>query len=289
VIKKHTLLASTTRYYRPSVILGRHGHPMRSDDRSGHDGGTPTPSPTPAPSGDNNGGNSGTNGGESGGGNNGGQSFDLSAFWASPDGGSSASPSGESAGSGQSSSGQQQPNGNQGQQQQQQPTNPVQQLQQDIQALTFNNPMTADVMTQLSEGNVEGFQTGMNQLGQQAVQHAIRLMLPILSEVRNNLRTEIQGSVTQNNQSRDDEAALLKAIPSAANPAVRPMVDSIFQQAMKHSSNDRTKALALTKDMLRLQMQTMGSDVGMPPPTAGDGFGSPSRNINWADELLGRN
>jgi hypothetical protein len=283
-VKKHILLASTTRYYRPSIRLGKHGHPMR--DEQGHGGGTPTPSPTPAPSGDNNGGNSGTNGGDSGGGNNNGQSFDLSAFWASPDGGNGAPPSGESAGSGSSSSGQQPQNGSQ---QQQQPPNPVQQLQQDIQALTFNNPMSQEVMAQLAEGNVEGFQAGMNQLGQQAVQQAIRLMLPILSEVRNNLRTEIQGSVQTNNMSRDNEAALLEAIPSAANPAVRPMVDSIFQQAMKHSNNDRKKALSLTKDMLRLQMQTMGSDVGMPPPTAGDGFGNTNRNINWADELLGRN
>ena len=277
-MRKFQLLHTTVRGYRPSIRLGRHGHPMR--DEQGH--GTPTP--TPQASGDNTAGNSGGTGAESSGTNNGGQEFDLSAFWAGPGEGSSASPrKGESAESGESSSGQQQQSG-QGEQQ----TNPVQQLATDIGGLTFENPMTREAMDQLSEGNIEGFQAGINKLGQQAVQQAIRLMLPILGQVRDGLRSEIQGGIQTNNTSRENEAALSKAFPAYSNPATRPQIEQVFNQAMKHMGNDRTKAIALAKDMLRLQVQTLESDVDLPPRTSGDGFGGPSRNINWADELLGR-
>lgn len=243
-------------------------------DETGDHGGSSSQQQAP----DNSGGNGGTQNNDSPPNNNGGQQFDYSAFWNSPEGGDGASPrAGESADSQSSSSGQ--PQG----QQTQQPAS----LGDQIKALQFGGIFNDEVMGQMAEGNTEGFHKNMTQFGQQVATESLRMMIPLMQQVRDQLREEMKSTVQGNNQTRDNDAALLKAIPSASDPRVRPMVDNIFNQALKHTKGNRDAALSLTKDMFKIQMDVLSPDMGVPPPSAGDNFRS-SQKIDWMEELAGR-
>lgn len=211
---------------------------------------------------------------------NAGTKFDPMAFWNSSDGDKTDSaPSGESTAKDSAPS---------GQQQQQVPANPAETLAASIQSLKFAPVMNDAAIAELAEGKTDAFHAQLESFGKEVTQASIRNMIPIIAQIRDQLREEFKSEMSGTLKSRDNAADLEAAIPSAKNPAVRPIVDSIFNRAMTVTKGDRKAAIDMTKEMLRLQSTTLGEDIGLPARTAGDNESLVPSKTNWLEELAGR-
>lgn len=241
-------------------------------DESGDHGVT-----TPPANANNQGGNPPPASGESGQADNTGPKFDPATFWTGSGDETGKVPAGESAAKPDSSSGTEP-----------QPT-PAQALGTALQQLQLgNNVMTPEVIAELAEGKPEKFHAGMAEFGRQAVAESIKLMIPVMRQLQEELTQSFEAKLNGTLTSRDNAADLLAAIPSAADPSVRPMVDSIFNRAMVVAKGDRKVAIDFTKQMLLIQSERLGTDIGLPPRNPADGGALVPSSTNWLDELAGR-
>lgn len=258
----------------------RMGRFLRAPD--GHPGGGAAPAASPAPTENNGAGNAGDSGGTGGGGeNNAGQGFDYAGFWNEPsaEGGANRDSSGGGNG-GQSN--QQQPGGNGGNQ------SYGERLNAEIGGMRFDEVFTRDVADQIADGNLEGANAGIQALGQQVLRQSVIMNAKLMQTFGNNIMEMMRGEIQAALGNRDNNESLLEAFPSAKDPAIRPMINGVFQQAMKHSGGDRSKAIALTRDMLKFMGNKAAGDFGLETPPGGreDFLGDgPSALV---EELLGR-
>lgn len=252
------------------VRLGLHGRPMKIEGEGGQ---------TQGSGGDNGGGNSGADGSGTGESNNDGQTFDANAFWGNSDDGSSSAPSGESAQSGAE--------GESG-------SSDGQSLQEvltgQLEKMTFGDPVfTAEVAEQINEGNFEGVEARIQSQMRSAVGNSLRMMVSILKPFAEQMTTQMREEMTQTFSSRDDNQTLEQMFPGAKNPAVRPMVQSIYSQALKNTKGDRAEAVKQTKEMLRHAAGVTAGDLDLSVHQRGaDDSGAPAKSTNWLDELTSR-
>lgn len=258
------------------------GRFMRAPDgHEGGEGGSGGEGGNQASGGNNEGGNSGESGGSQGTQNNGGQARDFSKFW---DGsGEEPAPSGESAGG--SSSGQEGGNqgGNQGGDK-----NPGQVFAEQLQNMTFGEVFTPEAIESLAENrDPKALNQGLQALGREATKQAFLMSAQLFQQAMPRLMEQMRSELRSEFGNRDNEADLIKEIPSAANPALKPLVKSIFDRAMTVTKNNRPEAIAMTKDMLKFQTEQMSGDLGInqAPGNSSDNLTS---ETNWVDELLGR-
>lgn len=228
---------------------------------------------------DNQGGNSGTSTNTTESQNNSGQGFDGSTFWSDPAQGSSGSPSGGSAESGESSG------GAQGSEHQQL----GQTLATRIGSLSFNPAFTADIATQIGEGNLDGINESLTQMHRQSIQESLTMSAQIMQMYGQHLMTQVEQMIQQSFGNRDDQSALESEFPTAAaNPAIRPMIAQVFSQSMKHTGGNRAKAISMTRDMLALMSQSVGTELGISQPPGSLGDMTQGAN-DLVAELIGRN
>lgn len=252
----------------------RNQFPRRDETQGGGNSGA---SATQGADSNNTSGNSGAPGGSGeSSANNGGQGFDPVSFW--------EEPAREPGSAGESQTQQQ----SQGQQPQQQP-NLGAQLMQEIRAITPGNVFNQDIADQLADGNYDGLNQSLAQMQQTAIQQSVVMASRVMQQFGQGLIQMVRDEIAQSHGNRDNDAALTDAFPSARDPKVRPMIQNVFNQALKHSGGDRTKAIAMTRDMLKIVGQTAASDFGVttPPNNAADYVTDGASSL--VDELLGRN
>lgn len=229
--------------------------------------------------GDNQGGNSGSGGNDSGQQNNSGNDFKPEAFWNEPKPATPGSPSGGSADSGGAGQGQQ-PDG----------ASAGKDFAARVDALPFADVFTPDIVQQMSEGDLKGAnQAIQTQLRDAARQSMVLSAQLIQQHVVPALQAQMKTMIQEALGTRDNSDTLLKEFPSAKDPAIRPMVQSVFDQAMRTAGGNREAAVKLTKDMLKYMGQTAASDmdINLPPANPADTFTSPNSS-RLVDELLGR-
>lgn len=237
-------------------------------------------------------GGGGNNGGGNAGGaatgnqgeNNSGQSFNPDTFWNPPAAGDSGTPSGGSAGSGTQAAGTQgnQTPGDQGQQ-------IGQRFASQLQNLNFNPVFNTDIANQIADGNLDGVNGAIAQLGRDSVRNAVTMSAELMQVYGQHIMTQVQSMIQDALGGRDNDQALMQEFPqAAANPAIRPMITSIFAQSMKHTNNDRQKAIAMTRDMLKFVGQGVGQELGLneAPGNSGDNIGSGA--LSLVEELMAR-
>lgn len=277
---KQTLLSSTMGY-RPSIRLGKHGHPMKAPEgeHGGGESGGQQQQTGGNSGGNNSGGNSGGEGGSGGNQNNSGNGFDAASFWQEPSPEGGQSPNSGSAGGNQSGGGQQQ----------QQPQNEGNAFAERLGNLKFGTDVfNPDAIKAMNEGgDTKPFNESMTQFGRQAVRESVVMAAQLMQRNNTMIEARMKEMMDERFGQRDSEAGLGQEFPSYNKPGMKPMIDGIFAQAMRLSKGDRTGAIAMTKEMLKHTTQTMSSDLGLgtPPGGAGDGLGT---QTNWEEELLGR-
>lgn len=224
------------------------------------------------------------NGGESsGGGNNTGEDDLLASFWGGSDGSSDSSQRSDSQGP----SGQQNGNGNGGNQQQNQQQPPS--FRDRIKGINSNAIMTDQVMAALGEGNAEPFHQAFNGAIQQANEQMFTMTVELMQTFGERLMSAMDERMNQSHTTRDDNSFLEQHFPSAKDPKIRPMVDKVYQQALKNTKNDRQAAIQQTKDMLRLMSTMTAEDTGFSSgQQQGGGFvppGGKQKGGSWLDRL----
>lgn len=247
------------------IRFGRHGGLMKED--------------TPGAGGDNTGGNSGapaSGGSES---NNTGEAFDPATFWTGPNTQPSGAPAGESAPQGNESGG-----SSEG-------TNLQEVLTGHLESMTFGEPIfDATIAEQINNGDFTGIQSRMEASQRAAVRESLGMMVKILRPFAEQLTTQLRGEMSETFTTRDNTQALETMFPGAKNPAVRPMIQSIYDQALKNTGGNREKAVAQTKEMLKHAAGVTASDLDISVHSRGaddSGRGS-NPTINWLDELSAR-
>lgn len=233
----------------------QHGRFMRAPD--GHEGFVPPPPPQ-APTGEsgqqtnNQGGNAGESGNPPPAGDNAGQGTPLEGFW-------NTKP--EEPATGES----------------------VEQQRQESQAIGgelrgmidgFAAPpvFTKEVAEQIAEGNFDAANAAIAKSHQAAIQQGVlasaKLIQAVVSKIQADFETRIQTALGN----KDSSDFLQQKFPQAKDPALAPLVERVWNQALVNSKGNREQAVTLTRGML----QAMGKefapdDIRNPPedPTAG--------------------
>lgn len=217
-------------------------------------------------------------------GNNAGQSFDPASFWdtPSPDGtGSPARGSADSAPAGGGSTGTQ---GN---------ADPGQEIGQrfatQLQSLAFAPVFSNEVAQQIADGNLEGVNGAITQLGRDSVRNAVTMSAQLMQVHGQHILSQVEAMIQDRLGGRDNDAALEQAFPQlATNPAMRPMVTEVFAQAMKHSGGKREAALDLTRTMLKFMGQGVNKELGLTEPAGSSSDNIGSGAMSLVEELLAR-
>jgi hypothetical protein len=197
--------------------------------------------------------------------NNTGDTFDATSFWGTePD----ASESGDGP----------------------DPTVVQENLTQQLANLDFGGELfSADLATQINEGNFEGINARMQEIGtnmvKQSLAMTVSILRPLTEQIMGQVRDEINGTLTN----RDDGEQLTRDFPAAKDPNVRPVVENLYRQALRNTKGNRTEAVAQVKSMMSLVTKSTADDLGLDvAPRGAEDFGrSRSPAINWLDELSG--
>lgn len=205
--------------------------------------------------------------------NNTGQPDPLAGFWADPK--PEAMPAGTPAPSPAPT-------------QDQQNTEFGQQLGTAITGLKFEPVFTDEIAAQINAGDLAGANAAMAAQAQAAVKHSLVLSARVMERYGASILQQVDERIKASLGNRDNEATLVESFPSAADPKARPLIQDVFNQALKHTGGDRVKAVALAKDMLKYVGRAAADDLGYetPPGSREDMMsGGPSALV---DELLGR-
>jgi len=234
--------------------------------------------------GDNPQGNAGGSASQTPAGDNAGQSFDPASFWQSPPSESQQSPSGGSADSGTQGGGTPaaQPAADQG-------TQIGQRFAQQLEQMAFQPVFTQETANQIADGNLDGINSAMVQSHRESVRNAVTMSAQLMQTYGQHLMAQVEARIQEHFGSRDDDASLMKEFPqAAADPGIRPMISSIYKQALGHTKNNREAAIAMTRDMLKYVAKGAGTELGIndAPGNSGDNI-SPGA-LSLVEDLMSR-
>lgn len=249
------------------------GRFMRAPDHPGAAGGGE--GGNGAGDGNNGGGNNGQSGSDSNNQNNDGQPLDLNAFWNGEPGADGKSPSGESddgkPASGSSPTAAATPN-----------------IAEQIQSMSFGEFMTPDVIEKMGEGDMSGFNAGLQGFGQTVMRQTLALSVGIMKQLREQIFAEVEGKIDGRVTGDRQHDALIAAIPSAGKPEMGPTIKNIYARALTNQKGNVEKAIEQTKQVLQLQAEAFGGDLGLnvAPKTVADSY-APPKTTNWLESLAG--
>src|SRR3546814_3741530 len=109
-----------------------------------------------------------------------------------------------------------------------------------------------EIATQINEGNFEGFQERFTNSMRASMRQTMTMSATLMRAYGDRLLEQVRGEMQGMFEGRDDQSQLTKDFPAAADPTVGPMIQSVFNQALKNTEGDRTKAVAQTKKMISL-------------------------------------
>lgn len=145
-----------------------------------------------------------------------------------------------------------------------------------------------EIAQQLIDGDAKGFnesiKAAMQQTMVQSVQHAAALMKDALGQ----LEPRFQKMIEEKLGGEKNEQSLSKEFKSYDDPKIRPTIDRVFSQAMKHEGGDRVKALKLAKEMLAATNTGMAEDLGMNQRQEDQSSMKNPASQSLVDSLLGR-
>lgn len=220
----------------------------------------------------------GNSGGESNGGrteNNDGQAPDLTSFW-NPEGEDGKSPNSGSADGSDSPSNP--------------PVNLAETLGAQLNGMNFGELMSPEILESFSNGDVKGFNTGIQEFGKNVAKQTLGMTVGIMRHLRDEMMAEVDSRMSGEMNSRENYAALESAIPSAKDPVAGTTIKGIYAQALKRSKGNKEVAIQQTKDVMKLQAEMFGGDLGLSvaAKNSGDSHYTPPKATNWLEELAGR-
>ena len=156
-----------------------------------------------------------------------------------------------------------------------------------ISAIKFDPVFTPEIAAQINAGDLDGANAVIAAQHQAAIRQSLMLNAKVMQRYGQSLMAQLESKINAKFGNRDSNDTLLASFPSAADPAVRPVIQSVFDRAMQQTKGDRAKAVTLAKDMLKLIGGKAAGDMGITPQRADDDFmsGGPDALVK---SLLGR-
>lgn len=227
----------------------------------------------------NGGGNSGTQAGSDQNQNNTGQSLDPVGFWSEP----KPEPATQGTGTGGGGSGTQGSGGDQTQ-----GKTPGQEFTERLQGLRFDDVFNDAVADAIAKGDLTDVNKNIGAVARESVRQSVIMSAQLMDRVSQSIIKRVETMIEGRFGQAEDQSSLEAAFPSARDPAMRPLIESVFSQAKKHHPNDRAKAIEVTRDMLKIVGQRGSKDLGFdsPPTDPGDDLGSGPSSL--VEELLAR-
>lgn len=215
--------------------------------------------------------------------NNSGQDDDFAEFWKEPEDSSGAE------GSPQRSASQDDSSGAPAVQQ----ATPMEAVQTILDAVTFDDVLTPEVMTEMTDGNLEGFNKAVAASGRNAVKQSLMLSARMMNEISERLTTKMETRFNELLSADKANTDLNDALPFAKDPAIQPIARGIFAQAMNKTNGDKAKALEMTKRFFTniTNVTADDLDLGVAPRGESDVFDqqrSPNEPEDWLAELMVR-
>lgn len=159
----------------------------------------------------------------------------------------------------------------------------------EMRAVTFNPVMNQELAAELAEGKFENFNKAIHQELGNVLQQAVITVAKLMKANNNSLESRFESIVGKKFDGRDNSETLESNFPMARDPAMRPVIQGVFDQSMKLHNNDRKKAVETTRNMLRHMGKHAQQDLGIPPQTSSDDYGgSAESSTSLVAELLSR-
>jgi hypothetical protein len=178
---------------------------------------------------------------------NSGQAIDVAAFWAQPQGEGGSQDS-------------QAPQVDEGQEL-------GNQLVSQIQGFKAEDVFTTEALRQMAEGDLSPLNAGLNK----AVQTSMTQMLTMTATMMQRFESHMQGQmdklvgerIDQSQTSQKDEQLLKTSFSGFDDPALKPVINGVFRQSLRHTNGDRTAAVAMTRNMLQAMGKSGSADFGL--------------------------
>lgn len=225
---------------------------------------------------DNSQGNSGGNGNNTGTQDNSSEKFDPAAFWNEPAAPATNSGSGGGTESGAGAAGDK-------------PKDAGAEFAAQLDGLKFGDAFTPAIAEQVAEGKFDGINQAIQGQLRDSSRQAVIMSAKLMQLHGDALMTRFEKMIDEKLGGRDNSQTLEKNFEMAKDPALRPMVEKVFDQAMRLANGDRVKAVETAKMMLGYMGTTGAKDMGIttPPSNAADTFSNAGAK-SLVDELLGR-
>ena len=163
------------------------------------------------------------------------------------------------------------------------------QLSARLDAIAFDPAFTEEIARQVEQGDLSGINKTMAANHQKAVRESVVLTAQLMQKSQEALLTKVQSMIDQKLGTRDTNKTLEENFSMAKDPALRPIVQSVFDQAMLKAKGNRTVAVAETQKMLKVLGVRGAKDMGIttPPASPEDTFTSDAAT-SLVEELMGR-
>lgn len=133
-------------------------------------------------------------------------------------------------------------------------TNPNQQFAEGIQAqigkIDFGNVITPEVQAALNNGDFAGLNTGIQTSLRNALSQSVQINAQVVQQFGRGLLAEVQRMISESGTQRDTRDQLEQNFPVVKDPAVRPIVESIYNQALVRNKGNHELAVKETKGLL---------------------------------------
>lgn len=163
-----------------------------------------------------------------------------------------------------------------------------------MKSLKFGELVTPEMTEQLQQGDFNGLNQSMTAAMQNSVQQSLMMTAQMLNDFETRMSDKMKTISSQSISTNESRAALMKAIPSASNPAIQPIAEGIFAQALKKTQGDNAKAIEMTKQFMTAMTTATAQDLGIntvPPGTPGYGGNLANAGSNqisdWSAEIFG--
>lgn len=118
-----------------------------------------------------------------------------------------------------------------------------------LKELSFPQVMDENIMHDLSEGKVEGFNEKLLSAQQAGVKQSLLLTGKLLANFKETLMTDINKTINGRLTEQENLTFLDSQLPKN-DPTVKPVIKALFDQALVRTKGNKEQAIAMTKQML---------------------------------------
>lgn len=134
---------------------------------------------------------------------------------------------------------------------------------------------TKEIAEAIAEGNFDGANEALVASHRATIQQSLMLTAKMVGAVAQRMQADFDQRIQSALGNTKNTEFLESEFPLAKNAQYRPMVERVWNQALKNSKGDRQKAIRMTRGML----EAFGSDVA---PNLRDAPDDPTAGINTA-------